>query len=162
VEEGGSDFITLHARTIPDGMNRQARWEYIGAVKDRLSIPVVGNGDVRRPEDALEMMRRTGCDGVMIGRQALIQPWIFRDVKALMAGSGMEKAPDLEGVLLNLLGLMSGHFPQDVAMKRFRAAVPWLAQNLAFGHHLGKEACRAKDAGQAAGTIRAIFARGIS
>ncbi len=162
LEEGGADFITLHARTISDGMNRQARWEYIGAVKEHLSIPVVGNGDVRTPEDAIAMMRRTGCDGVMIGRQAVTRPWIFRDIKALMAGSEVEEKPDLEDVLLRLLDLLTVHFPPDVAMKRFRTAVPWLSQNLIFGHHLSKEACRAKDANQAGEIIRTCFAKGIS
>ena len=83
--DSGIDFIVLHARTVEDGMSRRAKWEYIGALKDALKVPVVGNGDVRSAQDALEMFRQTGCDGVMIGRQALIRPWIFRDIKALLA-----------------------------------------------------------------------------
>jgi len=162
IQEGGADFIVLHARTVPEGMNRKARWEYIAVLKDHLSIPVVGNGDVRTPEDAVSMMRQTGCDGVMIGRQAVIQPWIFRDIKALMAGNPISEKPDLEGVILNLLDLLTRYFPPDVALKRFKTAVFWLGGNLTFGHHLSKETGRARDAAQAHEIIRSCFEKGIS
>lgn len=161
LEERGADFIVLHARTVPDGMNRNARWEYIAAVKEHVSIPVIGNGDVRKPADAVAMMRQTGCDGVMIGRQALITPWIFRDIKALSAGLPGEAPPALREVMLKLLDLLEKVFPPDVALKRFKTAVSWLAMNLSFGHHLAKEAGRAKSLLQASEIIRTCFEKGI-
>ncbi len=162
LQESGADFLVLHARQVSDGMNRRARWEYIAALKERLSIPVVGNGDVSSPEDALSMMRQTGCDGVMIGRQALIQPWIFRDIKALAGGGTLEERPGLEEVMLRLLELLELHFPADVALKRFKTAVPWLGMNLAFGHHLSRQVGRARGPAQAREIIRESFAQGIS
>jgi tRNA-dihydrouridine synthase len=72
--------VALHARTREDGYTGQARWEYIAAVKDAVTIPVIGNGDIRTPEDAAAMVEKTGCDAVMIGRAAPANPWIFRQI----------------------------------------------------------------------------------
>ncbi|HVG26766.1 MAG TPA: tRNA-dihydrouridine synthase, partial [Acidobacteriaceae bacterium] len=70
----------LHARTREQGYSGNARWEWIAAVKDAVSIPVIGNGDIRTPEDAAAMVEATGCDAVMIGRAAPANPWIFRQI----------------------------------------------------------------------------------
>jgi len=79
-EAEGLNAVALHARTREQGYSGQARWEWIGAVKQAVGIPVIGNGDVRTPEDAAAMVAQTGCDGVMIGRAAAGNPWIFRQI----------------------------------------------------------------------------------
>jgi tRNA-dihydrouridine synthase B len=79
-EDCGLNACALHARTREDGYTGQARWEYIAAVKDAISIPVIGNGDIRTPEDAAAMVEATHCDAVMIGRTAPANPWIFRQI----------------------------------------------------------------------------------
>ncbi|MEO6806183.1 MAG: tRNA dihydrouridine synthase DusB [Edaphobacter sp.] len=79
-EDCGLNAVALHARTREDGYTGQARWEYIAAVKDAVRIPVIGNGDIRTPEDAAAMVDVTGCDAVMIGRAAPSNPWIFRQI----------------------------------------------------------------------------------
>ena len=79
-EDNGLNACALHARTREDGYTGQARWEYIAAVKDAVRIPVIGNGDIRTPEDAAAMVEKTGCDAVMIGRTAPANPWIFRQI----------------------------------------------------------------------------------
>jgi tRNA-dihydrouridine synthase B len=79
-EDCGLNAVALHARTREDGYTGQARWEYIAAVKDAVGIPVIGNGDVRTPEDAAAMVDATHCDAVMIGRAAPANPWIFRQI----------------------------------------------------------------------------------
>jgi nifR3 family TIM-barrel protein len=76
----GLNACALHARTREDGYTGQARWEYIAAVKDAVRIPVIGNGDIRTPEDAAAMVEATHCDAVMIGRTAPANPWIFRQI----------------------------------------------------------------------------------
>jgi tRNA-dihydrouridine synthase B len=79
-EDCGLNAVALHARTREDGYTGQARWEYIAAVKDAVRIPVIGNGDIRTPEDAAAMVDATHCDAVMIGRAAPSNPWIFRQI----------------------------------------------------------------------------------
>jgi tRNA-dihydrouridine synthase B len=80
-ESCGLCAVALHARTREQGYSGNARWEWIAAVKDAVKIPVIGNGDVRTPEDACAMVAQTGCDAVMIGRTAPSNPWIFRQIE---------------------------------------------------------------------------------
>jgi nifR3 family TIM-barrel protein len=80
-EDCGLAAVALHARTREQGYSGQARWEWIAAVKDALTIPVIGNGDVRSSEGAAAMVAQTGCDAVMIGRSAASNPWIFRQIE---------------------------------------------------------------------------------
>jgi tRNA-dihydrouridine synthase B len=87
----GLDAVALHARTREDGYTGQARWEWIAAVKDAVRIPVIGNGDIRTPEDAAAMVDQTGCDAVMIGRTAPANPWIFRQIAQYTATGHYEE-----------------------------------------------------------------------
>jgi tRNA-dihydrouridine synthase B len=85
-ENCGLAAVALHARTREMGYSGNARWEWIAAVKDAVKIPVIGNGDIRAPEDACAMVTQTGCDAVMIGRMAPSNPWIFRQIEQYCAG----------------------------------------------------------------------------
>lgn len=81
-QEAGASLVTLHPRTARAKYSGEARWEYIGLVKERLTIPVCGNGDICAPSDAVRMAEQTGCDAVMIGRGAIGNPWLIRDTVA--------------------------------------------------------------------------------
>ena len=92
-EQAGISAVTLHARTRDQFYAGQADWQAIKELKEKISIPVIGNGDIWHAEDALRMMQQTGADGVMIGRGALGNPWLIRDSVALLQGLPAMKPP---------------------------------------------------------------------
>jgi tRNA-dihydrouridine synthase B len=94
-EAEGLNAVALHARTREQGYAGQARWEWIAAIKQAVGIPVIGNGDIRTPEDAAAMIAKTGCDAVMIGRAAPANPWIFRQI-AQYTSTGSYERPRVE------------------------------------------------------------------
>ena len=94
-EAEGLNAVALHARTREQGYSGQAQWEWIARIKQAVRIPVIGNGDIRTPEDASAMIAETGCDAVMIGRAAPANPWIFRQI-AQFTSNGEYDLPTVE------------------------------------------------------------------
>lgn len=92
-QDAGARVLTIHPRTRSQMYSGDARWEEIAAVAQALDIPVLGNGDIRTPEDAVRMHRLTGCAGVMIARGSFGQPWIFTQTRALLDGRQKPEAP---------------------------------------------------------------------
>jgi nifR3 family TIM-barrel protein len=93
MQDAGARAFTLHARTRTQMFSGSADWDDIARVKAALAIPVIGNGDVQTPEDALRMQRHTGCDAIMVGRGSFGNPWLFRDARELLAGRPRPAAP---------------------------------------------------------------------
>lgn len=127
-QEEGCAAVTLHARTAAQLYAADADWNAIGELKQRLSIPVLGNGDVWEASDALRMMRHTHCDGVVIGRGCLGQPWLFRDLLAVFAGNRPPGAPNLGeviDVMLDHAGRQVAWLGEPVGLRSFRRQAAW-------------------------------------
>ena len=95
-ESCGLAAVALHARTREQGYSGNARWEWIASVKQAVKIPVIGNGDIRSPEDACAIVAQTGCDAVMIGRMAPANPWIFRQIEQYVSSGSYVEATEAD------------------------------------------------------------------
>jgi tRNA-dihydrouridine synthase B len=134
LEEIGVAAVTIHGRTTEMRFSGEARLDGIAEVVAAVKrIPVIGNGDVKSPADALRMIRRTGCAGVMIGRAALSTPWIFRDTHSYLTTGVVPPPPSIE----HIVQLMRDHFynhcrfrNERSAVIEFRKRVSWYAKNL--------------------------------
>ncbi|ALB48508.1 MULTISPECIES: tRNA dihydrouridine synthase DusB [Clostridium] len=98
MEQAGADAIAVHGRTRKQMYQGKADWDIIKRVKDSVSIPVIGNGDVFSPEDAIRMKRTTNCDGIMIARGSQGNPWIFRQINNLLNGEVIQEVSDNEKI----------------------------------------------------------------
>jgi len=96
LENIGIKAITLHPRTTKQSYKGDADWSLIKLLKESTNIPVIGNGDIKTPEDVIRMFEKTSCDGVMVGRSSLGNPWFFKQAVALFEGKKIEGEPRLE------------------------------------------------------------------
>ena len=103
VEAAGVNFITVHGRTRKQMYTPGIDMDAIRNVKNAVKIPVIGNGDITTPEDVVRMMDYTGCDAVMVGREALSRPWIFKQINQALAGLPIDKEPTVEERMALLL-----------------------------------------------------------
>jgi tRNA-dihydrouridine synthase len=129
----GVDLITLHPRTAKEKLKRVARWDYVGALRQELSIPVAGNGDIADAEGLI--VRAEGeCDAVMVGRAAVRQPWIFAQAKGDLPRSFTEKAIKETG--LRFLELLARWQPPEFHISRARRFFGFFCDNLQWGNHV--------------------------
>lgn len=159
-EANGVQAVAMHARTARQMFTGEADWSHLAHLKETLSIPVIGNGDVREPEDALRLLAATGCDGVMVGRGATRNPWIFRQIAARMAGSGVTE-PNLE----DRRDLVLGHFrmvaerePSTYALHKLRKFTGWYTHGLPNGRRLRQDINQIPDVESFLATVEAFFA----
>jgi tRNA-dihydrouridine synthase B len=182
-EDCGLAAVALHARTREQGYSGAARWEWIAAVKHAVNIPVIGNGDIRSPEDACAMVAQTGCDAVMIGRTAPANPWIFRQIQqynAWLAGTPMEPGAlprPFEQGPAPLAGNLAYDHPTEAdryemirtyfrmlieegfrdAEGKMKQFASWFTHGVPGGAHLRKEIYEAKTAPEILARVEAFF-----
>ncbi|HPG43261.1 MAG TPA: tRNA dihydrouridine synthase DusB [Acholeplasmataceae bacterium] len=160
IEEAGASAITVHARTRSQGYSGHADLDVIKAVKEAVKIPVIGNGDVIDGPSAKYMLEYTGCDAVMIGRGALGNPWIFREINAYLKDGTIFEKPSHE----ELKEMMLQHLDSLVELKGERTAVlemrshgPWYLKGIEHASHLRKQLSQARTRDEFKMYVEAFF-----
>jgi nifR3 family TIM-barrel protein len=160
-EACGVDALTLHPRTAAQKFSGQADWTLITALKQRLHIPVIGNGDIRRADDALRMMAETGCDAVMIGRRAIGDPDIFREVTCRLAGQPLP-IRDFQRrieIMRRFVLLSESCFGEARAARLMRSRLAWFGKGLRNSSRLRQSASRIGSIADALNLIDAFQSR---
>lgn len=137
-EGEGADAVALHARTAKQMFGGRADWGAIASLKEALAIPVVGNGDVTTAADAVRMLRETGCDGVMIGRASMKNPWIYRQTADLLAGRAPYEPTirDRHDVIRTHFDMVTAQEEPLFALHKLRTFTGWYTHGLPEGKHL--------------------------
>ncbi len=158
-QEAGARVLALHARTRTQMYTGSANWDEIARVAQALDIPVLGNGDIKTPHDAVRMREHTGCDGIMIGRGSYGQPWIFRQTRALLDGRPMPDVPPVGERFATALehARMVQTYEVDAvgAALEFRKHLGWYVKGLPNSADLRKQLHQVRDFAE----VEGIFSR---
>jgi tRNA-dihydrouridine synthase B len=160
IEAAGADAITVHARTRSQGYSGKADLDVIKAVKENVSIPVIGNGDVIDGPSAKHMLDYTKCDAVMIGRAALGNPWIFREINAYLKDQTIIDRPsydEIRDMMINHMDALIELKGEHVALLEMRSHGPWYLKGIEHASSLRKKLSQAKTRNEFVIHIQAFF-----
>ena len=144
IEANGADAIAVHPRTRAMYYSGNADWSIIKAVKDTVKIPVIGNGDIKNAGDALRMINQTGCDGVMIGRGARGNPFLFREVLSLLKTGAEASGPSVEekmNVLMEQINMAVKLKGEYIGVREARKHIAWYIKNLKDSAAMRSKVC---------------------
>lgn len=158
-EDCGVDAVAVHPRTVGQLFRGKADWSVIAAVKEAVAIPVIGNGDIVCAEDALDMMEKTGCDGVMIGRAAVSNPWIFSEVTARLQN---RKPPEItleyrQKMILRYIDDAAAAYGEVRAARMMRSRLGWLVKGLPHAARFREDIKKIEGQDQAGAIVNDYF-----
>jgi nifR3 family TIM-barrel protein len=160
LENEGIDLLTVHARLQGEKFCRPVRWEWIGYVKEWLSIPVVANGSVFSVEDARSCLQASGADGLMIGRAAPQQPWIFADIARVVYGVDIPRLEmSLPEIFMRMVRELVTRFRVERRLGRLKEFTHYFARNYPYGHRLASAVQSSNSIEEAVRGAVAFFAR---
>jgi tRNA-dihydrouridine synthase B len=152
-EDAGADALTFHPRVAPDRRNRPPRWDIIAKVSAAVAIPVFGNGNIFTIENGSQVLTRTGCHGLALGRMAVAKPWIFAQwTRGLQVDDTIYHT-----TALRLVALLNRHFPAPLNLKLFKKFAPYFCANFKFSLFLLKQINQAKTMEALTDTINQCF-----
>jgi nifR3 family TIM-barrel protein len=160
LEDAGAGAVAIHARTRAEKFEGSAHWDMIGAAKQAVTIPVIGNGDVRTHEDATRMLAVTGCDAVMLGRAAFGDPWVFRRVRAWHErGEALPQPTAAERLAAGLrhLRLMIEDSGEAAAAREMRKHVAWYIKGLPRSARVREQVNRSHTSADLTALLRAYL-----
>jgi nifR3 family TIM-barrel protein len=160
IAEGeGCDAVTLHPRTADQGYSGQADWLLIDEVKKHLRIPVIGSGDIRKPQDAASMFQETGCDGAMIGRGALGNPWLFAQTLSVFRDEPVYEPTlsEREAVIVRHLDMATALYGERPGVRDFRKHLLWYTKGLKGGARFREAAGQIADREATLAAMRSFF-----
>jgi nifR3 family TIM-barrel protein len=161
IEECGADAVTVHGRYASQGFSVPADWGCIAMVKESLKIPVIGNGDVADPTGALEMMAQTGCDGIMIGRAALRNPWLFEQIMGFRKGDTVRQPALAErrALILEHFRLLSETLGEKKAALTMRGLLLSYTRGLPHSSSFRERVSHVKNSDSLTETLDSYFSR---
>ena len=158
-EAAGASEITVHGRTREQQYSGDANWDIIAEVKQKVHIPVTGNGDIFRAEDAIRRIKESKVDSVMIGRGALGNPWIFRDIRLMMNGGEPESVTlqERQDMIRRHYSMMLAHLPEHIAVREMRKHIGWYLHGLRGAARVRAEINRCTAPGQVSEMLNRFF-----
>ncbi len=162
LEGEGVDFITIHPRYAKLSFRRKADWNLVSLAKRHVSIPIIGNGDIDTPRTALEKMKESGCDGIMIGREAVKSPWIFRLTADLMGGEDAILDVNIFDTFVTTLERIREYLPERLHKSRSHRFSVYYAQNARYGHELFTRIRKEESIGPIIDIVNDYFTRNSS
>ena len=157
-QECGMDAIAIHPRTATQGFGGYADWRLIADIKKNVSIPVIGNGDINHPDDAIKMIQETGCDAVMIGRAAIGHPLIFKQILAMLSGNRYDiNLAQRFAVMIKYLKNSVEYFGEKYACRIMRSRLCWFVKGLQGSSRFRKSLTRISSEEEALSLIKSYM-----
>lgn len=158
LEGEGIDLLTVHARLRKEPFCRKPRWEWVGKVKQWLSIPVIANGGIFTEEDARRCLEISGADGLMLGRGAVTRPWLFREIAGKIYHCDLPAVDvDLASIYFSFIDQLEDRFPLERRLGRLKEFTHYFSQNFPFGLRLSSDVQNSNSMGEARTKAAAFF-----